>query len=100
LAVLKSCKAIIGNEGGSINMGKALNIPTFSIFSPLIKKEGWNSFEDENLKHSSTHIGDYKPEKTKKDPLNELYKEFKPGLFLQQLNLFLSKNVSLNRKEF
>jgi heptosyltransferase-2 len=100
LAILKSCKAIIGNEGGSINMGKALNIPTFSIFSPQIKKEGWNSFEDENLEHSSTHIDDYRPEKAKNDPLNELYKEFKPRLFLQQLKLFLFKNVSLNRKQF
>ena len=39
LAITYHCDALIGNEGGAINMAKALNVPTFTIFSPWIKKE-------------------------------------------------------------
>lgn len=97
LATSKLCKAIIGNEGGSINMGKALEVPTFSIFSPWIQKEGWNSFENSSLKHSSAHLSDYKPELLKskiKERIDYLYQEFEPELFLNQLKLFLVKNVN------
>ena len=31
LAVLSQCNALVGNEGGSTNMSKALNVPTFTI---------------------------------------------------------------------
>ena len=33
LAITYHCNALIGNEGGAINMAKALNIKTFAIFS-------------------------------------------------------------------
>ncbi|MBU3822406.1 lipopolysaccharide heptosyltransferase family protein [Flavobacteriaceae bacterium XHP0103] len=95
LGLTSFCNAIIGNEGGAINMAKALNIPTFAIFSPWIEKKVWATFEDEN--NVSVHLKDYKPDyfqnkegkKLKKDALN-LYQEFKPSLFLEKLNGFLN----------
>jgi len=95
LALTSYCDALIGNEGGAVNMAKALNIPTFTIFSPWIEKKIWASFEDE--KNTSVHLKDYKPEffrnqegkKVKKEALT-LYKEFKPSYFLGALKTFLN----------
>jgi heptosyltransferase-2 len=65
LGLLSQCDALIGNEGGSVNMAKALFIPTFSLFSPSVDKETWQIFEDE--KNISIHLKDLKP---------EIYQEF------------------------
>ena len=96
LALTHYCKALIGNEGGAINMAKALNIPTFTIFSPWIKKEAWNMFDDDE-KHVSVHLKDYLDTPYKdishpkefKSKAKELYTEFKPDLFKAQLEKFL-----------
>lgn len=61
LALLSFCDILIGNEGGAVNMAKALDIPTFSLFSPSIDKETWQLFEDEK-EHVSIHLKDLKPE--------------------------------------
>ncbi|WP_341215580.1 glycosyltransferase family 9 protein [uncultured Wocania sp.] len=60
LGLLSQCDGLIGNEGGSINMAKALSIPTFSLFSPSVDKETWQIFENE--KNVSIHLKDLKPE--------------------------------------
>ncbi|WP_111309527.1 glycosyltransferase family 9 protein [Confluentibacter sediminis] len=94
LALTSYCNAVIGNEGGAINMAKALNIPTFSIFSPWIEKKNWAIFENE--KNISVHLKDYKPgffkdkegKKIKKEALT-LYTEFKFSFFLEELKVFL-----------
>ncbi|WP_038527722.1 glycosyltransferase family 9 protein [Formosa agariphila] len=96
LGILSQCQAIIGNEGGAINMAKALNIKTFTIFSPWIDKETWSIFEDKTT-NVSVHLKDYlpeiyksKPEKyLKKDSL-ELYKKFTPEYFKNTLIDFLN----------
>ena len=94
LAITHHCDAIIGNEGGAINMAKALNIKTFAIYSPWIDKASWNLFEDEN--NVSVHLKDYKPklytkpEKAYKKEASTLYKEFKPELFIYKLEDFLN----------
>ncbi|WP_210706828.1 hypothetical protein [Maribacter dokdonensis] len=41
MALLKQCDGYLGNEGGSSNMYKTLEIPNFAIFSPWISKEAW-----------------------------------------------------------
>jgi heptosyltransferase-2 len=94
LKVLNHCTAIIGNEGGAINMGKALGIPTFTIFSPWINKQSWNAGEDE-INHVSVHLNDFKPElydgklpKKMKAQALELYKLLNPYLFAGLLNSF------------
>lgn len=98
LAITQHCDALIGNEGGAINMAKALSIPTFTIFSPWIKKEAWNMF-DEGIKHVSVHLKDYdnqpyldiKHPKELKSQASELYLKFKPSLFEEGLVKFLER---------
>lgn len=98
LAILHFCDMLIGNEGGAVNMAKALDKPTFTIFSPWIKKEEWNMFED-GEKHDSAHLLDYHPElygikrpKEYKERAEEFYQYFKPDLFKDSLRRFLLNN--------
>ena len=95
LAITYHCNALIGNEGGAINMAKALGIKTFAIFSPWIDTITWGTFEDIN--NVSVHLKDYKPElysnKAEKDMKKEalnLYKTFKPEFFLDKLKTFIN----------
>jgi heptosyltransferase-2 len=95
LAITKHCDALIGNEGGAINMAKALDIKTFSIFSPWIDKDTWSLFEGEKM-HISVHLKDYMPElygsKAEKDMKKDafqLYRQFNPSFFEEKLNVFL-----------
>lgn len=95
IAVTYHCKALIGNEGGAINMGKAIQVPTFSIFSPQILKSGWNGFE--NSLHTSVHISDY----SKEIPIDVASKDnetkyhlLKPSLFMTVLKTFLATHVN------
>lgn len=66
LGLLSQCDVLIGNEGGSVNMAKALSIPTFSLFSPSVDKETWQIFENDK-ENVSIHLKDLKP---------EIYQEF------------------------
>lgn len=98
LAITQHCDALIGNEGGAINMAKALSIPTFTIFSPWIKKEAWNMFDD-GKKHVSVHLKDYDNQpylginhpKKLKSQASELYLKFKPSFFEEDLIEFLKR---------
>ncbi|MDD7885003.1 glycosyltransferase family 9 protein [Flavivirga sp. 57AJ16] len=93
LAITYHCDALIGNEGGAINMAKALNIKTFAIYSPWIDKATWNLFENNN--NASVHLKDFKPElytkaeKKYKKEAPALYKKFEPQLFINKLKAFL-----------
>lgn len=100
IALMNECEVIIGNDGGAINMAKALNKPSFILFSPWIEKNIWATFED-GIRHCSVHLQDFKPElfasKSKKELTKKaltLYQEFKPEFFLEQLNQFLNQNVN------
>lgn len=94
IALTSQCRAVIGNEGGAINIAKALNIPNFGIFSPWIKKEAWNSYENE--RNVVVHLKDYHPElflKTSvKSKVDQLYQKFRPDLFQKKYSDFI-KNV-------
>jgi heptosyltransferase-2 len=98
LAITYHCTALIGNEGGAVNMAKALFKPTFTIFSPWIKKEAWNAF-DNDKEYVSVHLKDFKTElyrgrsaKEMKDSALGLYKNFTPDLLLPALGKFLTSN--------
>jgi ADP-heptose:LPS heptosyltransferase len=100
IGIMNQCDLIIGNDGGAINMAKALKKPSFIIFSPWIEKKIWATFED-GIHHVSVHLKDYrsdlfenKTEKTLKKESLLLYQEFKPELFLNKIELFLNKNLS------
>lgn len=94
IAITKHCNALIGNEGGAVNMAKALNIKTFTIFSPWIDKATWSLFEDKN--NVSVHLKDFKPElyiKPEKELKKEaftLYNKFAPELITDKLRAFLN----------
>ena len=98
LSVLYHCTALIGNEGGAVNMAKAINVPTFTIFSTWIKKEAWNSFED-GKQNVSVHLKDFKPElygkkspKEMKPQALELYKQFTPDYIIPPLKEYIKIN--------
>ncbi|HSD06760.1 glycosyltransferase family 9 protein [Flavobacterium sp.] len=100
IAIMNQCDLIIGNDGGAINMAKALGKPSFIIFSPWIEKKIWATFED-GIHHLSVHLKDYRPDlfeqKTEKMLKNEsliLYQEFKPDFFEDKIKLFLNRNLS------
>lgn len=95
LGLLSQCDALIGNEGGATNMAKALNIPTFTIFSPWIRKKSWDLMED-NLNYFSVHLGDYFPEiyndehpKKVRKKTAELYNLLQVGLYKDKLLNFI-----------
>jgi heptosyltransferase-2 len=100
LAVLSHCDAMIGNEGGAVNMAKALNIPTFTIFSPWINKSSWNMLTDDK-DHVAVHLNDYHPEiyngqhsKHFKKQALELYKKLTPDLYRASLVNFIKRITS------
>lgn len=99
IAIMNQCDIIIGNDGGAINMAKALQKPSFIIFSPWIEKKIWATFED-GIHHLSVHLKDYrsdlfeqKTEKMLKKESLSLYQEFKPEFFKDKLKLFLNQNL-------
>lgn len=95
MSITSHCQALIGNEGGATNMAKALEIPTFTIFSPYIEKNDWNMFEN-GTTNVSVHVSDYKNIKIdkKNNNLDEIYAEFKPELFENLLKDFLKNNIT------
>jgi ADP-heptose:LPS heptosyltransferase len=105
IAIMNQCDLIIGNDGGAINMAKALEKPSFIIFSPWIEKKIWATFED-GLMHCSVHLNDFKPElflgfseKELKTKTPVLYEAFHSELFMDQLKTFLSNNLSNIQKK-
>src|SRR5690606_41477854 len=106
LSITHFCDAVIGNEGGAINMAKALNKSTFTIFSPWIKKDAWKMFDNDTT-NVSVHLKDFQPElyanKSKKElkaKHQELYKKFHFDFFKKQLCEFLNNRFASSTKSF
>ena len=104
IGLMNQCNLIIGNDGGAINMAKALKKPSFIIFSPWVEKKIWATFED-GIHHLSVHLKDYRPdlfeqknEKMLKKEALSLYQEFKPEFFEKKIKLFLTQNLSFTVK--
>lgn len=100
LAVLSYCDALIGNEGGAVNMAKALGIPTFTVYSPWINKISWNMLDDDKT-HVAVHLKDFRPElygdshpKKFKPMAMQWYGHLKPELFASQLEKYLKVLIS------
>ena len=96
IVTVSRCQAVIGNEGGAINIAKGLSKPTFAIFSPIIDPNGWHT-EVKN-KNMAVHILDYFPDiidlknKSNMKKINHikaLYLKLEPKLFQQKLINFL-----------
>ncbi len=94
IALTFHCNALIGNEGGAVNMAKAIQVPTFIIFNPSLNKANWFG-DDENDNNVAVHLSDYIPhlendlELAKKNPEN-YYHKFKPTFISPKLSQFLS----------
>ncbi len=105
IAIMNNCDMIVGNDGGAINMAKALGKASFIIFSPWIEKKIWATFED-GIHHRSVHLKEFRPdlldgytEKQLKQLTPELYQDFTPDLFSAQLADFLEINLGSNANE-
>lgn len=98
IAIMNQCDLIIGNDGGAINMAKALIKPAFTIFSPFVEKKIWATFED-GIKNISVHLKDFKPElfadsnhdEIKKNHTS-LYQQLSPELFKDKIDFFIDNN--------
>lgn len=100
LALLSQMNYLVGNEGGAVNMAKALNIPTFTLFSPWINKAAWNSFDDGQI-HIGLHLKDFTPDlfqgfsnKEVRKNHQQFYKAFTFELFAPLLNSFCLRHSS------
>lgn len=102
ICLMNQCDVLIANEGGSVHIAKALEKPTFTIYSPYISHDHWNSFED-GIFHDSIHLLKEKPDlfeefsigerkKIEKDPV-QLYQELSPELIIRKLNPFLERHI-------
>ncbi|MFV0174101.1 glycosyltransferase [Empedobacter falsenii] len=98
IAITNQCDLIVGNDGGAINMTKAVGKKSFIIFSPWIDKNVWATFED-GINHTSVHLKDYFPEKFAdlnnrriKKRVDEFYSFFDFELFKDKLQKFLDHN--------
>lgn len=105
LGVLYHCNALIGNEGGAINMAKALKVPTFSIFSPWVEKVTWETFKH-TKRDIAVHLNDYEPLLIKGRSIKELRKEaqnlyynFKPLLFQEMISHFLNTKIFIQEQD-
>lgn len=98
IKLMYQANVLVANEGGSVHIAKALDKPTFTIFSPYVKKEFWASFED-GIKHQSIHLFDIKPElyhsfsrkerrEIEKNPV-QMYQALTPEIIIPQLKAFL-----------
>lgn len=99
IALTNECDLIIGNDGGAINMSKALGKKSFIIFSPWIDKNVWATFED-GINHVSTHLKDFIPAKFEKlnnrqikKNVNNFYYLFDFELFKDKLDGFLKNHI-------
>lgn len=98
LKILYHSDALIGNEGGAVNMAKALDVPTFSIYSPHKFPADWGCFED-GIHHVSVHFQDL--DKQTADKLSEkqllnqttkLYKKLEYNYVRAEADKFLQNN--------
>ncbi len=97
MAICSHCDALIGNEGGAVNMAKALDIPTFSIFAPQTPRKDWGLYENSESNYS-IHLEDFfkdlladKNKNTLRKESENLYLLLKPELFEYKLKEFLKK---------
>lgn len=102
IKLMNKCDLLVANEGGSVHIAKALNRPTFTIYSPYVNKEHWCSFEDGDH-HDSIHLLEEKPNLFSSFTLEErrnieekphfLYKKLTPEMIIDKLKPFLDHHL-------
>ena len=82
---------LIGNEGGAVNMAKALGVSTFAIFSPKLNKENWFGVKEAS-KHQAIHIGDFEENiSCSSTEIKTKYLKMKPEYIIPKLDIFLNR---------
>ncbi len=102
LSIMSHIQVLIGNEGGAINMAKALQKPSFSIYSPHKFRENWGCYENETI-HQSAHLEEILPEylfqfdlkATIRNP-EEWYQKITPEYLKNKIDAYLPK-IGINR---
>lgn len=107
IKLINKCDLLIANEGGTVHITKALNKPTFTIYSPYIEKADWNSFED-GIIHESVHLLEEKPNlfeyftrdsrKVIEENPEALYRELTPEMILSKLKPYLEHHLKNAKK--
>lgn len=107
IKLMNQCDVLIANEGGTVHITKALDKPTFTIYSPYIEKGDWNSFED-GIMHDSVHLLEEKPQlfeeftresrKVIEENPEQLYRELTPEMILSKLKPFLENHLKEAKK--
>ena len=103
--LMNQCAVLVSNEGGTVHIAKALNKPTFTIFSPYINKDDWSSFEDGKF-HKSVHLLDFLPhaisdlsyeqnKEIEKNP-KPMYLKLTPEMIIPELDSFLKSKIDTN----
>lgn len=105
--LMNQCSLLVSNEGGSVHIAKALEKPTFTIYSPYIDKDAWNSFEDGKF-HQSIHLleenpdlfSSFSPEERKRIETNpdSLYLKLTPEMIISKLEPFLEHHLKSSAK--
>lgn len=100
--LMNQCNVLVSNEGGTVHIAKAIDKPTFTIFSPYVNKDHWASFED-GKKHTSIHLLEKKPDLFNQFTFEErkaieknpdyLYQELTPSMIIPDLDVFLKSNL-------
>ncbi len=101
--LMNSCDMLIANEGGSVHIAKALDKPTFTIYSPFIDKGDWCSFED-GITHQSIHLLEEKPEKYEQftrdsrkvieENPEEMYRHLTPEMIIEKMEPYLANHLN------
>ena len=97
IVIMSHIDFLIANEGGAVHIAKALNKPTFTIYSPYVNKEHWATFEDGN-QNQSIHLNECKPElfellnsKEVKKETQNLYSQFSASEIILKMDAFLTE---------
>ena len=92
ISLVSLCDAIIGNEGGAINIAKSLELPNFSIFSPQINPSGWiNPSPSEVGVHIMDYDKNFQNFRLTDKEIISFYNEFEFELFKEKLSNFMSR---------
>ena len=92
ISLVSMCDAVIGNEGGGINIAKSLNLPSFSIFAPQINPSGWiNSSPSEVGVHIMDYDQNFQKFRLNDNEIIEFYNSFEFELFRGKLSIFMDR---------
>ena len=83
-ALLSNCDIFVGNEGGPRHLAQAIDIPSFSIFSPGSSKRDWLSRD--NKRHEGIEPRDVLLDKTYDNlSYEEKYRLITPDIILEKV---------------